>query len=59
MVGAKKEALAWLENSIRRGFINYPLFQCDPFLNNIRNEERFQRLMERAEYEWEHFEIPE
>jgi len=23
---------------------------------NIRNEERFKKLMERVKYEWEHFE---
>jgi tetratricopeptide (TPR) repeat protein len=59
LAGAKKEALDWLENSINRGFINYPLFQCDPFLDNIRGEARFKKLMERAKHEWEHFEVPE
>jgi hypothetical protein len=29
---------------------------CDPFLANIRGEERFKKLMERVKYEWEHFE---
>jgi non-specific serine/threonine protein kinase len=57
--GAKKEALDWLENAVNRGFINYPFLQCDPFLNNIRGEERFKKLMEHAKYEWEHFEVPE
>lgn len=28
----------------------------DPFLANIRGEERFKKLMERVKYEWEHFE---
>jgi len=59
LVGAKEEALDWLENAVNRGFINYPLFQCDRFLDNIRGEERFKKLMERAKYEWEHFEVPE
>jgi tetratricopeptide (TPR) repeat protein len=59
LAGATKESLAWLENSIHRGFINYPFFQCDPFLDNIRGEERFKKLMEHAKYEWEHFEVPE
>jgi len=59
LAGAKKEAMDWLENAIKRGFINYPFMQCDPFLNNIRGEERFKKLMEKAKYEWEHFEVPE
>jgi TolB-like protein len=59
LLGAKEEALDWLDNAISRGFINYPLFQCDPFFDNIRGEERFKKLMERAKHEWEHFEVPE
>jgi len=58
LAGAKKEALDWLENAVNRGFINYPFLKCDPFLDNIRGEERFKKLMERAKYEWEHFEVP-
>jgi serine/threonine protein kinase/tetratricopeptide (TPR) repeat protein len=59
LLGSTEEALDWLENAISRGFINYPLFQCDPFLDNIRGEERFEKLAEHAKYEWEHFEVPE
>ena len=54
----KKEALDWLENAANRGFINYPfLNEYDPFLENIRGEERFKKLMKRVKYEWEHFEV--
>jgi len=59
LAGAKKEALDWLENAVNRGFINYPFLECDPFLDNIRGEERFEKIMEHAKYEWEHFEVPE
>ena len=56
LVNAKKEAMDWLENAVNRGFINYPtLAEADPFLNGIRGEERFKKLMERVKYEWEHF----
>jgi len=49
--------LDWLENAVRLEFINYPfLNQYDSFLKNVRGEERFKMLMERVEYEWEHFE---
>jgi non-specific serine/threonine protein kinase len=59
LAGAEKEALDWLHNAVSRGFINYPLFQCDPFLTNIRGTERFKKLMVKAKHEWEHFEVPE
>lgn len=57
LAGATEESLDWLENAVKRGFINYPFMQCDPFLDNIRGEERFRKLMEWAKYEWEHFEV--
>ncbi len=50
-------ALDWLENAIERGICPYPLMEVDPFLSNIRGEERFKMLMERVKYEWEHFEV--
>jgi TolB-like protein/predicted Ser/Thr protein kinase len=58
-VGATDEALDWLENAVHHGFIAYPYMQCDPFLDNIRGEERFKKLMAWAKNEWEHFEVPE
>ena len=58
LVNQKKEALDWLENAINVGFKNYPfLNEYDPFLENIRGEERFKKLMERVKYEWENFEV--
>jgi len=57
LLDEKKEALDWLENAVNRGFINYPFINnYDFFLDNIRGEERFKKLMERVKYEWEHFE---
>jgi non-specific serine/threonine protein kinase len=56
LIGAKKEALDLLEYDLN-WFFNYPLLaEKDPFLANIRGEERFKKLMERVKYEWEHFE---
>jgi non-specific serine/threonine protein kinase len=54
----KDEAIDWLENAVNLGFLNYPfLNDYDPFLKNIRSEERFKKLMERVKYEWENFEV--
>jgi len=53
----KEKALEWLENAVSRGFINYPMLaKYDPFLETLRAEKRCQQLLERAKYEWEHFE---
>ena len=58
MINRKEDALDWLENSILRGFFNYHfIYLHDPFLENIRGEERFKKLMERVKYEWENFEV--
>jgi len=58
MLGETDESLDWLEHAINRGFINYPfLAKKEPFLENIRGEERFKKLMERVKHEWENFEV--
>jgi len=58
LLNEKNEALDWLEIAVNQGFINYPLLaERDPFLENIRGEERFKNLMERVKYEWENFEV--
>jgi serine/threonine protein kinase/Tfp pilus assembly protein PilF len=57
LLDEKNEALDWLENAVNKGFINYPFIsKYDTFLENIRGEERFKKLIERVKYEWEHLE---
>jgi serine/threonine protein kinase/Tfp pilus assembly protein PilF len=56
IVGEKTEAIDWLEQAARRGFINYPfLTEQNPFLESIRGEPRFQSLMEEVKRRWESF----
>jgi len=58
LLDEKAEALSWLERAAARGWINYPLFcRMDPFLAGIRDEPRFQKLMERIKPEWENFKV--
>jgi len=58
IIDEKTEALNWLENAVNKGFINYPfLTEHDPFLINIRGEQRFKKLMERVKFEWENFKV--
>jgi hypothetical protein len=43
---------------VKKGCLNYPFLEkYYPFLENIRGEENFKKLMERVKYEWEKFEI--
>ncbi|OVE79086.1 hypothetical protein BVY00_01305 [bacterium G20] len=56
IIDEKEQALNWLEKWIDLGCINYPfLNKYDPFIENIRGEERFKKLMKRVKYEWENF----
>jgi len=58
LLDERDEAMRWLEHAVDRGFINYPLFaELDPFLENIRSEPRFKKLMKRVKHEWENFEV--
>ncbi len=60
MLGEKDEALYWLENAINKGFNNYIyMSEHDPFLENLREEERFKELMRRAKAKCDQFEAPE
>jgi TolB-like protein/lipoprotein NlpI len=54
----REKSLEWLENAVSQGFINYPfLNEYDPFLENIRSEERFKILMKKVKHEWESFKV--
>jgi tetratricopeptide (TPR) repeat protein len=48
-VGDRDEALYWLSRAIDMGFINRRFFaEVDPFLAELREDPRFEALMERA-----------
>ncbi len=55
LAGRPAEALDWLEHAVDSGFINYPFLTRDRLVDSIRGTERFERLMERVEREWETF----
>jgi tetratricopeptide (TPR) repeat protein len=57
LADARAEALDWLENAVDMGFINYPELDRNPYLENLRGEERFKTLMERVKIEWEQCEV--
>jgi hypothetical protein len=54
MMGEKEQALDWLGNSVERGNFNYPfLNENDPFLENLREDTRFKKIIKRVKTEWE------
>jgi serine/threonine protein kinase/lipoprotein NlpI len=53
LIGEIDEALSWLGNAAERGFINYPFIgEHDHLLENLRGEERFEKLLASVESEW-------
>jgi len=58
LLDENEDALRWLEIAVSRGFINFPfLSQYDPFMQNLRGDKCFEKLMVRVKYDWEHFEV--
>ncbi|MFC2121307.1 hypothetical protein ACFLTI_06915 [Bacteroidota bacterium] len=58
LINETTEALFWLDYGINYGCINYPfLNEYDPFLENIRSDVRFKKLMKRVKKEWESYEV--
>ena len=57
LVDERASALDCLERAVDFGYVNYPfLAEHEPFLENIRSEARFERLMERVRAAWNAFE---
>lgn len=58
LTGQKTAALAWLQNAVRLGFINYPyLSKQDALLRELKDEESFESLMMEVRKRWEEFEV--
>jgi serine/threonine protein kinase len=50
-----KEAIAWLTETAESGMPCYPLFEKDPFLDNLRGDPDFQTFLTRQRAQWERF----
>ncbi|MBT8401435.1 MAG: protein kinase [Rhodothermia bacterium] len=58
MLGERKTAIDWLQVAVDHGFINYPLLSAnDPFIASLRDEDRFDALMQDVKARWERFEV--
>jgi DNA-binding SARP family transcriptional activator/Tfp pilus assembly protein PilF len=45
LLGDTGTAMAWLDRSVNTGFACWPFFRWDPYLENLRNEPAFTRLV--------------
>jgi serine/threonine protein kinase/lipopolysaccharide biosynthesis regulator YciM len=50
-----EDAIYWLQAAADDGFPCYPLFERDPFLDNIRKDPRFIALMAKLKAQWERY----
>jgi serine/threonine protein kinase/Tfp pilus assembly protein PilF len=53
VAGAQDEALDWLENATRRGFVHYPLLSRSRTFRSLRGNPRFEQLSARVKATWE------
>ena len=54
LLNDRENALKWLRYTADDGFPCYPLFEKDPNLNNLRNDEAFISFMNQLRQQWEH-----
>ncbi len=57
VLGDKDKAIAWLERSVASGFACWPFFLADPFLETMRAEPAFKRLVGDLEQTYSTLEI--
>jgi Tfp pilus assembly protein PilF len=57
VLGETDKAMAWLERSVDTGFACWPFFRVDPFLESLREEPAFKRLVADLEETYTSLEI--
>jgi tetratricopeptide (TPR) repeat protein len=50
-----EQAMKWLRVTVDEGFPNYPLFEGDTQLDNLRKDPEFIAFMSQQKQQWEHF----
>ena len=48
-------AIKWLQSAADDGFPCYPMFENDPYLDNLRKDPRFIALMAKLKQQWEYY----
>jgi tetratricopeptide (TPR) repeat protein len=57
ILGETDMAMAWLDRSVDTGFACWPFFQIDPYLENLRGEPAFKRMVSDLEQTYTALEI--
>ena len=57
LLGDKKSSVRVLKRSIDAGFFNYPFFLVDPFLDPVRDDPEFQKVLALAKQKHEDFKL--
>jgi len=55
LMNEPEQAMKWLQVTADEGFPNYPLFEGDAQLDNLRKDRRFIAFMARQKQQWEQF----
>jgi serine/threonine protein kinase/Flp pilus assembly protein TadD len=55
LMNEPEQAMKWLQVTADEGFPNYPLFEGDAQLDNLRKDPRFIAFMAQQKQQWEHF----
>jgi tetratricopeptide (TPR) repeat protein len=55
LIGNNDKALEWLQYTADDGFPCYPYFEKDASLDNLRNDERFIKMMADLKQQWERY----
>lgn len=55
LMNKKDEAVEWLDKAAKTGFPNYPLFNSDPYLENLKEYQEFEELLKELKEKWEYF----
>ena len=55
LLGDKNSCVRVLKRSIDAGFFNYPFFLIDPFLDPVRDDPEFQKVLALAKQKHEDF----
>jgi serine/threonine protein kinase/Flp pilus assembly protein TadD len=55
LMNQPEPAMKWLQVTAEEGFPNYPLFEGDANLDNLRQDPRFIAFMANQKQQWEHY----
>ena len=55
LMNQKEAALEWLVKAADTGFPNYPLYQSDPMLVNLKNDPGYQQFLDSLKEKWEYY----